>query len=644
MRQLSPSWKMFVGIAAGSWGLILLYIGIAGLIHAIYLVPASLAIATIITFSLYPLSKTRSPQTHPSAFDLLIMTVATIGYIYFMLHGEDYLDIMMGVWAPPTMADAVMGVTLTLILLEAGRRTTGLVLPCLVISFIIYILFISSLLPGMWYAPSWEWQRLFGELFRDTTRGYAGKLPFIIVYMVGIFVFLGPTMFATGLGRVFMGAARWVGGKISGGPAIVAVVSSALFGTLSGSSVANVATTGSFTIPLMKSVGFKPQFAAAVEATASTGGMIMPPIMASIAFLMPEFIPGITYFDVVKAAFIPAMMYFGLIGCSVYFHAKRQGIGRLSGDMAITGKEVLRDWSGMVTATAVLVVLLYLLYERWPIAVCGAWAMITGVTLHLVIGGPLNPVAIRDRFVAIVEGFVSGGKILAWLLLLLAILQVIIFVLESTGLGVIVSRAVLDIAGGGTNLLPALVVTMIAALVMGMGVAAVASYVIVVAVLAAPVSQLLGNPLVAHMFIFYFSIVAVITPPICAAVYAAAAIAQTKWLPVGGYAVLLGMVAFVGPYMFAYRPQLLMLGSPISIIVVALTSFVGIFFFSAGAWGQLSKSLTWLERILLGGGGLLLMWASTVANLAGLSVIILGLVMYYLRSRLLLKQRLEQSD
>jgi TRAP transporter 4TM/12TM fusion protein len=383
---------------------------------------------------------------------------------------------------------------------------------------------------------------------------------------------------------------------------------------------------------MMKSTGFSSSFAAAVEAVSSSGGNLMPPIMGAVAFLMPEFIPGITYFDVIKAAIIPGIMYYFLVGLSVYFHSKRKGIGKLTGEMVVSGKEILRDWSGLIISVAVLSILIYLLYKRWPEGVCGTAALLTGVGLHLLIGGPANLGALKKRFVDIVKGFVAGGRVLCWLYLLLASLQIVIFVLAKTGLGFTVSEVVLSIAGGGENLLPALIVTMIACIIMGMGVTMTAAYIIVVAVLATPLTKVVGTPLVAHMFIFYMCMLANITPPVCTVVYPAAALAKTPWIPVAAYACLLGLVAFVAPYMFVYGPQLITIGSPGAIIRAVITGLIGIVFLSSGIWGQLTRRTLWFERILMGVGGFLLMFPG-YGDFFGLTTIAVSLVVYFIVNR-----------
>lgn len=635
MRQLSPTWNIFVGVVCGLWGLLFLYMGLVKTFAALYIVPACLPVAIIITYSMYPMRKTRSLQTRPSVLDLLVMAVSIPVCVYLFLHAAEYMRLSL-IWRPPTMADSVCGLILGIILLEAGRRTVGWVLTGLVLLFFFYILFISSYMPGMWYCESWDWKMLFGELVRDTSRGFTAKLPFLVVAILGPFMLIGPTLFATGIGRVCLGIGRWAGSRMSGGAAMVSVVGSAFFGTISGSAVSNVVTTGAFTIPMMKSAGFKPELAGAVEAAASQGGQIMPPVMGAVAFIMPEFVPGITYFDVCKAAIIPAVLYFFLVGCSVYFYAKRERIGRLTGESAVGVGEIMRDWPGLVIVVAVLSVLVYLLYERWPTGTCGASALVVGAGLHLLIGGSPKPRAVWNRFVDLVRGFTVGGKVLAWLFLLMALLQVIIFTLGATGLGLAVSRAVLNMAGGGGALLfPALLVCAVACLIMGMGVTTTAAYIIVVATMAHPVVQLLGIGLVAHMFIFYFCTLGGLTPPVCATVYPAAAIAQARWLPVAGYAMLLGLVAFIYPFFFAYDPAVLMIGSASAIIQGTITSFIGIFFLSSGIWGQLYRRTSWVERILMSAGGLLLMCPGTLTDLGGVAAIILGLVVYGLRSRLL---------
>lgn len=632
MRELSRGWNLFVDMACGLWGLFFVYMGIRGTLPAMTIIPACFPIAIIITFALYPADKKRSAKTRPSGLDLLIMVISIPVSLYLVSQADKYMDIQ-GLFEPATLIDSICGLILTIIFLEAGRRTVGWLLVGLVLCSLLYIVFFCRYLPGRWYHSGWRLDDFFGEMARDNAGGFPSKLPFVILSIVAIYIYMGDTLFATRLGGTFMNVAKWVGSKIPGGAGQVSVISSALFGTMSGSAVANVVVDGVFNIPIMKASGFKAPFAAAIEATASTGGMIMPPVMGAAAFLIPEFIPGITYFDVIKAAIIPGVMYFFLVGVSIYFYAKKHGIGKLSSEMAVDGKTIIRDWPGLIISVAVLGVLMLLLYERWPESVCGTAALLTGAILHLVIGGPPRLGAVKERFLAIVKGFVAGGRVLSWIYLLLAALQILVYVLSVTGLGFTISSTVLRLAGGGKSLVPALIVAAVSCTIMGMGVTSTSAYIIVVAILGNTLTKLVGIPIAAHLFIFYYCMLGCLTPPVCAAVYPAAAIAKTPWLPVAWYACLLGLVAFVAPFMFVYGPQLLMIGSPVAIIQCIVTGAIGIVFLSSGIWGYLTRRTLLFERILMGAGGFLLMIPGYF-DLEGGIILAVSLIIYHFVPRL----------
>ena len=366
-----------------------------------------------------------------------------------------------------------------------------------------------------------------------------------------------------------------------GGPALVAVVASSMFGTISGSTVANVVTTGSFTIPTMKRLGYKSAFAGAVEAVASTGGQIMPPIMGAGAFIMAEIL-GVTYLSIVINAIIPALLYYAAVFLCVYLQARKQGLPPLPSDQIPAMREVI-SWPVLAPVAIPVGVLLGMLIYGRSLVTCGFWACASAFILFLFKDFSLRNM--RGRIKTAVLGLEEGGKAFVFIVALLVTANIAVRLLGLSGLAVKMGGMVVSV--GQNNLALAYLFCSLMALMLGMGLPAIPAY-IVAASVGVPALLKLGVPdLQAHFFVFYFACMGSITPPVCAAVYAAAPIAKANWLPVAFHATRLGIVAYLVPFVFIEEPSLLMLGTPLSVIGHFLLGLVAVFLIAPGVIGHL---------------------------------------------------------
>ncbi|MCY9389800.1 TRAP transporter fused permease subunit, partial [Bacillus haynesii] len=427
----------------------------------------------------------------------------------------------------------------------------------------------------------------------------------------------------TGVGQYFNDLAVAIAGRSTGGPAKVAIFSSALQGTISGSSVANVVTSGSFTIPMMKKLGYKKEFAGAVEASASTGGQLMPPIMGAAAFLMVEFIGGgITYWDIAKAAMIPAVLYFTGIWIMTHFEAKRLGLRGLTKEEMPNRKEVFKKIYLLLPIVSVVVLLMS--------GITVMHAALYSIVLAILVG--LFNKETRMGVKGIVLALAEGARMALSVAAATAAAGIIVGVVTKTGLGLKLANGLLDLAGGA--LLPSLFLTMIAALVLGMGSPTTANYVIT-STIAAPALILLNVPdLSAHLFVFYFGIVADITPPVALAAFAAAGVAGGEPIRTGINSAKLAIAAFIIPYIFVLSPELLMIDAHwYEILWVVLTALSGMIAIGAGMIGFWMRKVFWFERILAAASGLLLIYPEGYSDMIGLGIFLLLFVLQLLWKR-----------
>jgi TRAP transporter 4TM/12TM fusion protein len=489
-----------------------------------------------------------------------------------------------------TQIDVLLAPIMIFAILEATRRSLGLVLPTLVLLLILYAL-IGPHLPGTWAHRGFSIRMILESLYLEPD-GIFGYIVGISATVIAGFLIFGVILSETGGGETFVDLAIKLAGRSHGGPAKVSCFSSAFFGTISGSAIANVVVDGVFNIPLMKGLGYKKEFAGAVEATTSTGGQIMPPVMGAGAFIMAEVL-GIPYAKVALAAAIPAILYYTNCYLGIHFWARRLGLKPLPPEMIPSfRKKILPRSAPFIIPVSALVY--FLSIGRNP-ALSVFYALMLCFATYLFLPGSKQTLGAKIK--NIIKALDIGGRSIVMVAVLCVCAQMVIGLLTATGLGIKVSEMVIGFAHG--NILIALILTAAITILLGMGVPTVAAYVLGASVSVPPLIKMGVLPLSAHMFVFYFAILSAITPPVCPAVYVASAIAKSNWLPTAWIAVRLGLAGFIVPFMFYYAPSLLLQGTVLDIVLNGVSAFIGIVALSAGVMGFFRRQLSLLEQLVM---------------------------------------------
>jgi len=538
---------------------------------------------------------------------LIALSAATIGYLFV---NYDYLVNRIIYIDDPTRVDVVLGTLLTLLVLEATRRVIGWALPLTAIAFLVYAMAFTDV----------SWLILLDQLYL-TTEGIFGSTLGVSAYFVLVFVLFGSFMERTGTGQLFMDFALSLTGHTAGGPGKVAVVSSSLFGTISGSAVANVMVDGPITIPLMKKTGFRPAFAAGVEAVASTGGQIMPPIMGAAAFVMAEFL-GVSYLQVTVWALIPAILYYVSCFGAVHFEAKRKGLmGVPRADLPRLGR-VMRDRGHMFVP---VLAILAGMFAGYSAPLCALIGTALCIPMALLRATTRDGIGWRTLWDALED----GARNCLSVAMACACAGIVIGVIALTGIGITFTQVVLGLAQN--SLLLALIVTMLAGIVLGMGMPTTPAYIIMVALLVPAIIKLGVIAPAAHMFAFYFAILSAITPPVALAVFAAAALSKSDLWETGLAAMKIGAAAFIVPFMFVYDPALLMIGDWPHIALVFCSASIGCLLLAAGLHGYLLLPAPLWERALLVAAALLLIDPRWTTSLVGLGLAAIGIALQLAR-------------
>ena len=569
-----------------------------------------LGLILIIGYLNYPVKKGYMKVNYIPWYDLVIMVLGAGSFFYFAANAKDILLKATKVTNEPFMvAIAIIGV---LALAELCRRCVGLPILCVAGALLIYTF------------ANVRFGKVIYDLFY-TTSGVMGTPVKVCATYIVVFIIFGAFLERTGISNFFIDLANSVAGSSSGGPAKVAVISSALCGMVSGSSVGNTVTTGSVTIPMMKKTGYKPQFAGAVEAAASTGGQIMPPIMGAAAFLMAEYM-GIPYAQVALKAILPAILYFTGIYIAVHLEAKKLGLKGIPREQLPKMRKLLPKVY-LLLPLVVLVVMVSLNMKTMQF--CAAVAIVITILVGIVNKEDrITPAKIFDALEA-------GGKGTITVAVACAMAGIVAGCITSTGLASKLITAIVKISGG--QAIVALFLTMLCCIVLGMGVPTTANYCIMAST-CAPIlmSPAIGIPKVAaHFFVFYFGIVADITPPVALAAYAGSAIAKAPPMKTAFNATRLAIAAFIVPYIFAFSPVMLFEFSKgtstvmmvVQIIQICVTSLLGIFGVAAALNGFLYKKINPLFRVIMAVGGLCMMIPGTVTDLIGL-VLVAGICVY----------------
>jgi TRAP transporter 4TM/12TM fusion protein len=526
-----------------------------------------------------------------------------------------------------TVVDIGVGALMILASLEAARRTIGLSLPLMAVISLAFYLLGNYVISGNWQPPRVSIETAAMTLYAST-QGLFGMMADIGTRVVAVYVIFGSLLMAIGAGSVFMRAATFVAGRTFGGPAKVAVVTSALFGTISGSAVANVMSVGTITIPTMIRAGYRKDFAAGIEASASAGGQIMPPVMGAGAFIMAELL-NISYASVAIAAAIPAILYFSAIYFSIDCYARANDLNPMPREEIPRARDLFLSPDAL-PAFGPLLLLAWMLFSGYTPTLAGGAA-----TLMMVALAALCRVALcfhegRARDIGrelaelgakIWEGLIDGGKGVIVIAVLLASASLLVAVLSATGLGVKFSQLLLGF--GGDYLVGVLLISALLCIMLGMDVPTTASYLLTASVAAPALIKLGLQPLTAHLFIFYFAILSAITPPVCASVYAAATIIGENFWRVAGQALRIAGAVFFIPFMMVYRPEIMMLqGSALEVAYHVAITWAAIVAISGGSIGYLLGPLGWLGRIYLYIAAATLFYPSTLSDVVGVVLVL----------------------
>lgn len=592
-----------------------LYTATFGVLDAQLQRAVHLGFGLALVYLLYPSRKSWSrTRVHPLDVVLAILGAASPAYIVL-----EYKELVLRS-GTVTTPDLVIGLLGILLVVEATRRVVGIPMVTVVLCFIAYA-FAGPYMPGVLAHRGLTLSQLVSHLY-FTTEGIFGIPLGVSSTFIFLFILFGAYLESTGLGKFFIDLANSIAGWASGGPAKVAVLSSGLMGTVSGSSVANVVGTGSLTIPMMKKLGYHKNFAGAVEAAASTGGQLMPPVMGAAAFLMAEFV-GVPYIDIVKAAVIPALLYFTGVWLGVHFEAKRNNLKGLPREQLPKFGRLFLERGHLALP---LVVIVYLLVSGYtPMR-----AALVAIVLSIVCSALRK--STRMKPVEIVRGLDKGARNVLSVLVACASAGIVIGVVTKTGVGLKLASGLLTLSGG--LLLPTLFFTMITAIVLGMGVPTTANYVIT-STIAAPAIIQMGVPvLAAHMFVFYFGIIADVTPPVALAAFAGAGIAGGNALRTGINASKLAIAAFIIPYMFVLSPVILMIDATAgTLILTTITAIIGMVALSSALIGYLADTCRLYERLLLIAGGLMMIKPGMMTDLAGFALFAVVLLSQWKRRK-----------
>ncbi len=562
----------------------------------------------ILVFLVYPAKKGSAKTNHIPIIDIILMVLGSGAFFYFVVNFKTIISHATRI----SQIEVYVGIIGILVLVEACRRAVGIPILCVATAFVCYA-FYTNLSSGREF--SMVLRSVIYNLFY-TTGGVIGTPIGVCSTYIALFILFGAFLEATGISEFFIQLANSLAGASTGGPAKVAVISSALCGMVSGSSVGNTVTTGSVTIPLMKKTGYQGEFAGAVEAAASTGGQIMPPIMGAAAFLMAEMV-GVQYSEIAMRAIFPALLYFTGIFITVHLEAKRLGLKGIA-------KEDLPKFIPLFIRQGYLLIPLVALVVMVMKGFTMSRAAVIATILAILVSIPNKKTRMNaTRFVNALE---TGGKNTLSVAVSCGIAGIIAGVVTMTGLGQILISAIVSVAGN--RIIIALFLTMLTCIVLGMGVPTTANYIIMATTCAPILVNGMGiNKIAANMFVFYFGIVADITPPVALAAYAGSAIAKSNPMKTALNASRLAIAAFIVPYIFAFNPAMLFIDAGVAdVVLIIVTSLVGLFGVAAGLEGYMFANMNPVQRLLSVVGGLCLIIPGTVTDIVGIALVGLSAV------------------
>ena len=607
MRKLKQPWDKIVMVLCIALVVFQIYT-VFGLLPDLIKRSVHMGFVLVLTFILVPISKKQKGSDKVPIYDIILAAISAAAVIFLVINYDALIWNPLQ-WLSPL--DQALAFLMVLLVMEASRRSVGLIFPGLAIVFFIYAVY-GPYFPGVWGHKAYSLDLIFQTLYHST-NGIWGTMISISAGMLAMFGIFGAMLSETGGAETFIKLGQKLTGKTVGGQGKVALIASGLFGMISGSAMANVVGTGTFTIPLMQKSGYNNEWAAAISAVGSTGGTIMPPMMGAGAFIMAQLL-GVSYLEIAKAALIPALLYYIGAYIAVHYISKKD---------KIAGKEVKEtiDKTEYIVIFTPIAFFLFYLLRGYTATMSAFYATVAGFVVALlfkILKAENKSDAPKIAAKLFKDVSVSSGKSIANMATLMAGSQITICLISLTGFGVKLSSVIVEI--GQDSLFLCLVLTMIVCIVLGMGLPATASYVLAAAILA-PVLTTLGVPiLVSHLFIFYFAGFSTITPPVCAAVYLSSGIAHSDWLKTGFLSCLIALPAFVVPYTFIYDTSLLMIGSAGSVATAVVTAFLGVWAIGTGVAGYIRTKMNLVFRILAIGAGILLVIPQLTVSIIGLAL------------------------
>lgn len=569
-----------------------------------------------LVFMLYPPSA-RATSRWWRIPDAVLAAISLVPWLYMWVNYEDMV-LQAGRY---TTTDIAVATLLVVLVLEAARRVTGWALPTLALLFVLFGLY-GRELPGLLRHRGYDWSDL-ADQFYTTTEGIFGTAIGVSSTYIILFILFGAFLAKSGMSQMFNDLALAIAGQSRGGPAKVATLASGFMGSINGSAIANVVSTGAFTIPMMKRIGYTKNFSGAVESSASVGGQILPPIMGAAAFIMAETI-GVPYTTVALAAIVPALLYYISLIAQIHLRATRMGLKGISKDNLPAVLDVLKERGHLLLP---LVFLLYMLFFSGRTILYSALLTIL-VTIAVAMMRKTSRMSPRD----ILEALENGTRSALGVAVACASVGVIVGVVTLSGFGVTLASAIVQLSGG--VLFWTLFFTMIACLVLGMGLPSIPAY-IVTATMAAPALTTLGvEPLVAHLFVFYFGLFANITPPVALAAFAASGISGGKPMATGGAAFKLASAGFVIPYIFVFNPDLLLRDvALLDGVVVVSTAVVAVLLLSTALEGHFMEPMSWYLRVVVAGGAVLLLMPNLAYDAIGIALVAVVLLIQLFKAR-----------
>ncbi|MGC6248090.1 TRAP transporter permease [Bisgaard Taxon 45] len=617
-RQTNPLQKGLITVIAVCYSLFHLYI-------TFYPLPTLLqraihvGVGAILIFLIYPATQ-KNRQGGVAWYDWVWIGIASLGVGYLVHQYNDIMTIRGGI---PNTVDIVVAILTVLAVLEVTRRITGLILVLFALVFLVYP-FVSSMdfIPDRLLTRPYDVGDIFGQLYLKTEGLYSSAIGASVTFIF-LFILFGAFLAKSGMGQLFNDIALALAGDKQGGPAKVAVISSGFMGSINGAAVANVVSTGAFTIPLMKKIGYHRNFAGAVEASASVGGQILPPIMGASAFIMAE-TTGVSYGTIALAALFPAVLYYLGVIAQVHFRAGKQNLKGLSKDQLPRFKVIMKARGHMLLP---IIALVWFLLESVPIGYAAVYTI--GITVLISQLRQETRMGLKEIIAALEDGAKQSLSVMA----ACAVVGIVIGVVNLTSFGTVITSSIVTLGAG--SLLFTLFLTMIASMILGMGLPSIPAY-IITATMAAPALATFDVPvLVAHMFVFYFGIFANITPPVALAAFAGAGIAQGDPMKTGWQSLRLALAGFIVPFMFVYNPNMLMidvssvavtaktfpLPHVVDIISVLVSSTIGVLGLSAATEGYFKQVMPIWQRVILAVGSFMLIIPELMTDLVGIGIV-----------------------